>query len=257
MVVSFMIGRVVPVTSLGALVTDLHLSFRKEFGDTRNAVKLVGLIFARPASALATEGILPHLGYLHERSKRNVFFYCAGYREREGADEGPSVVALGNGWTYSDGAFDNFRAEVEHLSGWVYSGGVDLILTNAEYKAAEPGALGRSPSVSLSFDSLISIPLDKLKQDANLPDIFPIFEQISRYAEKADGRDPMWGFSDAVGATLVGRALKEVLINALPEAVRSNARQAFYFAVVDTKRTRRPAGWFQKLVGWIQAIFRN
>lgn len=41
MVVGFMIGRVAPVTSLGALVTDLHLSFRQEFRDSRDAVKLV------------------------------------------------------------------------------------------------------------------------------------------------------------------------------------------------------------------------
>ncbi|MFZ0771086.1 MAG: hypothetical protein WCA49_04015 [Candidatus Sulfotelmatobacter sp.] len=174
----------------------------------------------------------------------------------KGIDEGPSVVSLGNGWIYSDSAFDNFRAEVEHLSDWEYSGGVDLVLTNAEYKAATPGVFGRGSSVSLSFDSLISIPLDKLKQEANLPDIFPIFEKISRYAEQADGRDPTWGFSDAAGATLVGQALKEVLISALPEAVRSQARQAFYFAVKDT-RHKGPQTGLQRAAAWIRGIFSD
>src|SRR5215831_3238643 len=38
----FPIGRVIPVNSLGRVVTDLHSSFRHEFG-TPDTVKLIGL----------------------------------------------------------------------------------------------------------------------------------------------------------------------------------------------------------------------
>ena len=54
----FMIGRVVPVSTYEAVLADLRLSFQNQMADSQNAVELIGLLFARPASAMAREEIL-------------------------------------------------------------------------------------------------------------------------------------------------------------------------------------------------------
>jgi hypothetical protein len=248
----FMIGRVVPVSTYEAVLSDLRVSFQNKLADSEDAVKLIGLLFARPASALAKEEILPHLSYLHQRSKDHVFFYCAGYWKADlPPDSAIGRVALGNGWMYADTLFDNFREEIESLTTWHYSGGVDLILTNAHHRA-EPKKLvgGHISRVSIDFKSAIAISLDTLKKDASLPTIFSIFEEISRYAESGSGRDPAWGFSDHVGGTLVSQAFKEILIHALPEALRDKTREAFYFANSDIGK-KSEKGWRQTVLSWL------
>lgn len=249
------LGQVHLATTYEQICKDLDRSFSAQAGDLQNAVRLVGLIFARPATALAKEDVLPNLSYLHQRSKDFVYFYCGGYWKGDlPPDAETGRVPLGNGWMYSDAAFDNFREQIESLTTWHYSGGADLILTNARYEVPNPKwewlSSRETPYSYLDFTSVIAVNLEEVKRDASLPSVFTIFEGICRYAERSNGQDPTWGFSDQLGGRLAGEAFKEVLVFALPEALRDRTRQAFQFAAKDISRqpSENPG-----LFGWRRA----
>src|SRR5262245_40301582 len=122
---------------LAALPSLLTNTFReKELSQPDRAVRLTGILFARPTSPLAKAEITPNLDDLHHRSGKHIQFLCAGYRV--GGDSQPGDQAeVNSNWVFSAERFNAFRAEMEEVTTWRYSGGVDLILINARYDAED------------------------------------------------------------------------------------------------------------------------
>jgi hypothetical protein len=182
---------------------------------------MVGLLFARPKSPFAASEIIPSFRYHHQRSGSHIDFYCAGFRP------GWEVSTMSDqeiSEFYSDDEFDWFRRDIEQRCKWRYSGGADLLLTNAQFD-------GRN--AELDFSSAISADLVKMKADGAFSSVDSFFETIFRYAENQDGTDPTWGFSDQAGKSVAGSALKSMLISLLPKGLQQDAKRAFYFAVSD------------------------
>lgn len=195
-------------------------------------VRLVGLVFCQPHSKFTKDEILPGLRYFHRRSGEHVNFYFAGYYEAWEAPPGDVMAvqpADGPGWVFSANAFDAFREELQRATTWQYSGGSDFILANARFDTERNEAY-------LDFSSALSITFERLKHDGALSDAGILFERIFAYAESCDGIDPTWGFSDREGRTLVGRALKSLVVSVLPTPLRQEAKTAFHFVSTDLKR---------------------
>ena len=251
--IPIMIGRVRPVTQYDEVCSDLDRSFQRGGQEPLTLVRLVGLLFARPASPLAKEEVIPNLSYLHHRSADFVHFYCGGYWEGSvPPDAETGRIQVANGWMYSDEVFNNVRKEVESRTSWHYSGGVDLILTNARYRPrrgswSELLFTDDRPRSYLDFSSSIVVNLEQLKQTDSLPSVATLFEGICRYAERTNHQDPAWSLSDRLGGALAVEALKEIVLCALPEAVRDKAKVAFQYPVRDISRdaAKRQAskGW--------------
>jgi hypothetical protein len=203
--------------------------------DGEQLVRLVGLLFARPQSKLAADEIVPHLDYFHHRSGLHVDFFCGGYGGYwEGSiREIPDQQVVGPGryanWLFSALKFDAFRMEIERRTAWRYSGGVDLILTNAIYDVNK----GRA---DLDFSSAIEINLDRAKADGAIQSVEMFVEQICQYAEHQSGSDPTWGFSDRMGVGFARSALKGFVLALLPKGVESDGRRAFHLTVQDIGR---------------------
>ena len=195
-------------------------------------VRLVGLVFCQPHSKFTTDEILPALRYFHRRSGEHVNFYFAGYYEAMEAPAGEVMAvppAEGPGWVFSAQAFDNFRQELQRTTSWRYSGGSDFVLANARYDTERDLAY-------LDFRSALSITFERLKHDGALADVGILFERIFAYAESCDGADPTWGFSDREGKSLVGSALKNLVVSVLPAPLRQDAKTAFHFVTTDLKQ---------------------
>src|SRR5205814_993168 len=71
---------VIPAVTYREIENHLNYSFSREGGAKKN-VRMVGLLFARPGSALAKAEVLPNLEYFDRRSGRNIDFYVAGFRQ--------------------------------------------------------------------------------------------------------------------------------------------------------------------------------
>lgn len=137
----------------------LASAFRQRYAGA-NAVRLVGLLFARPTSPLAAEQIVPNLDYFHHRSANHVDFFCAGYGMfweifRNSVPDMEVVARVGdNDWVFSAKMFDLFRQEIEsEAEGWNYGGGVELILANARY---DPTTV----SATIDFSQAVVVDLD-------------------------------------------------------------------------------------------------
>lgn len=213
----------IPAPSLSGISEDLRYYFEKG-----NAVRLVGILFARPEVQLVKDEILPSIEYFHHRSGESSNFYFAGYqRALDGRDNGAYEVVTSetHRWVFSPQSFNRLRADLEGKTKWHYSGATDLILLNAVRDDADRR--------HMSFTSAIVISLESLKHDGNIPHIGALFEQVFRYAEEHGGDDPTWGVSDALGAKTAGNGLKGLLLQALPEGVRGSIREAFHYSVKD------------------------
>jgi hypothetical protein len=137
-----------------------------------------------------------------------------------------AVARVGdNDWLFSAKKFDQFRQEIEQeAEGWTYGGGTELILANAHYDSS-------SESASVDFRQAIVIDLDAAIQEKAITDVDHLFEDIVRYTEGQQGDDPTWGFSDRMGLKTARRALKQLLLSILPQAVRTDGGTAFHFYV--------------------------
>ena len=66
----------VPAYSYEIACRELANAFRHSSPEN---VRMVGLLFARPESSLASSEIVPNLDYYHHRSGKHIDFFCAGY----------------------------------------------------------------------------------------------------------------------------------------------------------------------------------
>jgi hypothetical protein len=213
-----------PAVSYDEVCADLARSFRGQEPvpfEPRSTVRMVGLLFARPEVPFAASEIMPSITYYHLRSGHHINFYCAGF---------------GIGWDvsrisdreilsfYSDRRFEEFRRDIESRCNWKYSGGADLLLTNAIFDGRD---------ARLDFTSAITADLMTMKADGAITSVGWFFERIFRYAERQDGSDPTWGFSNQAAKHVAGSALKSLLISLLPKGLQEDIKRAFHFAVRD------------------------
>ncbi|MBM4031047.1 MAG: hypothetical protein FJ291_04595 [Planctomycetes bacterium] len=202
-------------------------------GDRPAAPRPVGLLFCRPESSIAATEILPSLGYYHLRSGRHIDFYFAGYtnqcpdkRERNLYRQ-PECSHRQFSWWFSDQLFDEFRGEVQNHTSWCYSGGTDLILTQA-------GPLYHYQA-DLDYRNAIVIVLEELQRLAQGLTAGMLFERIFRAAER-ESEAPICELSDNEGLRLGRSALWSLVLSVLPESIRSEASRARHFAVRDISK---------------------
>lgn len=206
-----------------------------------NAVRMVGWLFARPGSALTKSDIFPNLNYFHYRSGDFITFYICGYSVTHRKNDAACVVD-GRRWEFDDRIFDDLRRYIEGASTWTYSGAVDLILANASLWECghETGADGKTRvtdySASLDFSSALCANLEKMKAIGAIDSVETFFEDIFRHAERQDGLDPTWGFSDKQGMKVAGSALKHLVLSLLPEPLRKDVEKAPHFAIRNIKK---------------------
>ena len=193
---------------------------------------MVGILFAHPDSPLAKSEIVPRLPYFHELSDNHVTFYCAGYgAEGEDLINAKNVVEIDEiTWRFSDRAFIETFQEFEKRTGLKYSGGVDLVLTNAQFDPA-------TKSAQLDFISTIFCQLDQMKEKRAFPSIEQFFMRIINYSSSAKSNDPTWGFSHQEIKRASGSALKRVILSLLPKNLGEDYNKLEHFAIQVTAPT--------------------
>jgi len=155
-------------------------------------MKLVGLLFMHPSSAVAKNDILPRINHYHIRSRERADFFLAGYdefdRDSEERDASePTTQVAGVDWRFSDQRFNEFLTEIESTTRWKYSGATDLVLL--------PASLDDDDAVNLDFSQCISCNLEQIVRDKAYPDVPVFLETLFRFANESDMPSP-YRFSD-------------------------------------------------------------
>jgi hypothetical protein len=134
-------------------------------------------------------------------------------------------------WFFSPSVFNQFVTEIEAMTSWTYSGGTDIIITNARYNAA-------SKTASLDFSSALAIDLDKAKKEEAIQDIPHLIETIFEFVKNLneDIHDPAFVYSDRHGHRIIRSSLKNLLLSFLPKPFQPEARRAFHFIAQDIGR---------------------
>ena len=215
-------GNVGPATSQDGMTERVLLT---------NRAKLVGILFAQPGQALVKDQVLPNLPYFHERTANNVDFFFAGYSTGSSGDaDAVKVATIDNvKWFYSAQALNRLRAEVESSVKWRYSGGCDLLLTNARLDEDRK-------RVRLDFATSVICPLPEMLRIEAIASVSEFFDEIFRYAEKQDRNDPTWGLGDSLGFDKAGSILKAVALSLLPKSVGKEAEKLVHLAAEDVSK---------------------
>ena len=159
-------------------------------------------------------------------------FYFGGYYQSRRPKKHEVVAVQREGhesWMFSPKSFDSFRREIEDMTKWRYSGGTDFILANARYDLS-------AQTARLDFHTAVCFTFERMKEEGVLLEASMLFEKIFQHAEKCNGVDPAWGFSDREGVALAGSALKSLLLSALPKSVQKQAQAAFHFVSKDIEK---------------------
>ena len=198
-----------PAYSLNQVLHEIAKAFRsRDQEEEGERVRMVGLLFAPPGTAISKAEILPRLNDFHHRSGNNIDFFCAGYGaywpESWAPDAQPVATTADprfgykTDWFYSAKHFNDFRNEIKSKAkSWNYSGEVDLVLLNAHPDTYE--------LAKLNFTRAVVLRVDQLKKDKLIESAPVLFEKICSYADGQRGDDPTWGFSDEMGLK-VGRS---------------------------------------------------
>ena len=183
----------IPAWSLEEIVVTLTQAFNSRYSG--DAIRLVGLLFAPPESSLGKSEIIKSLDYFHHRSGDKIDFFCAGYR-RYGKDRQVvverEVSSDSNPWYFNVIDFEALRKETQKSSSWKYSGEADLILLNVWKSESSQDAV-------LDWSSAICCDLERMKKDKAIESARRFFEDIFRFVDGYDGKDPVWDLSDQQG----------------------------------------------------------
>lgn len=160
--------------------------------------------------------------YLHDRSGRDVYFYCAGYGGYWNRDLVPDMEELEakkelwSPWAFSSRLFAAFVDELEHATDWEYSGGTELILLGPQ----------------VDFASAVVLKIDAMVEDHCLCPPAEVFEIIMRYCRRAQENPSAFSFSDLQVPGIGFGALLELL----PPPVRHLWKVGRHYAVRDLSR---------------------
>lgn len=194
-------------------------------------VRMVGIVFAPPHSPIAKAEIVPRIGDWHFRSGQHIDFWFAGYSASSDGAAGYVKVEIPglHPWDYSAERFNALCNEFKARSRWRPSGSSELLLLNA--RCGPPANVAQ-----LDFGTLVCCQLDLMKADQAILSVERFFESVFRFAETADGADPVWSFSDQQGVDIAGSALKRAVLSLLPAGVQAEYRKAEHLAVRDLSR---------------------
>lgn len=218
-----------PAVDYEELTSRLTERFRYRYdGDPSSRTRMVGIVFARPNSPLAKSEIIPQLNDWHFRSGDHIDFYFTGYAYPHPVVSGYMEVAIAgaDSWLYSAESFNALRREVESRTSWQYSGGCELLLTNARFSPT-------SKTADFDFSSTICCQLDVMKSDQAIHTVEGFFETVFRFAESANDEDPTWGFSDSQAIDVAGSALKRVVLGLLLKGLDTAYKKVEHFAIRD------------------------
>jgi len=217
----------IPTVTYESVLETLGTAFRTRY--SRDDVNIAGILFARPASRFAQREVLPHIDYWHHRSSSSTDFFCPGYVVDSSGQSGPVVASVGGDlWCFNNMHFAMFLEEFEAITRWRYSGGCEVIVTNARYDRDEERSW-------LDLSTAIAIDLEAAARDSAMRDVSGLCEAVFSFARNLNESDddPCWTFSDLLGKRVVKGSLKELLLSYLPSSIRPEARKAFYFAASD------------------------
>ena len=155
-------------------------------------VKIIGIMFCHPGSAIASKDILPRLEYLHYRSGEYTDLFWAGYgpfmHGRTPPPAFPVKIVGDTEWAFSDEAFNAMRVEIEANTTWKYSGETDLLLTTARLNPETHKAY-------LDFSETLVCDLDKMLQQGAITSVARFLEELFRFGENSSTKD-VFDYSD-------------------------------------------------------------
>lgn len=222
------------VNSYRGMLHELGDAFENRY--CRKDANITGILFARPESEFAKKHILPHIDYWHHRSDNYTDFFCPGYFSKNCyGDTQPITTVSGDTWYFSNHALIEFLNELEKLTTWRYSGGSELLVTNAIYKEENINQLDTRMKASLDLSSAIAIDLEKANYDKAFRDVTGLAEAIFEFAKNLNESvdDPCWKFSNSQGIRVVEGTLKNFLIAYLPSWLKPEVKRAFHFVTTD------------------------
>jgi len=221
-----------PIVSIAATIfPDRRLgeAVKKRYQDkeAKPYVKMIGILFARPTMEPTAEHILPNFDYFDHRSGQNFDFFCAGYQKTETSTKPGKVLATvaNQNISFDISLFVEIVKEIEGQCDWKYGGGTELLLTNV--------ILDPVSDPVIDFSQCIVCRLDEMLADKAITSVSHFFEEIMAYAERNDGRDPTWGFSDQRAVKSVRSALTWLVLSLLPRKLGDEIMATKYFAISD------------------------
>jgi hypothetical protein len=186
--------------------------------DTNTSVRLVAQIFGKPESEVMKE-ILAQEPHIHQKTGKRMNFYFPGYKD----GVAPSAE------TFSLEHYIKAMDEMEELTKW--KGGLEtyLLLMNSVTDAA-------SGTARLDYSGIVAITFERAIEKKTIPSVAGLLTEIMQFADKYEGDDPTWGFSDKKGVDSVGSALVELLLHLLPKWLKGDVEKARQFRIVDVSR---------------------
>lgn len=164
-----------------------------------------------------TTQILPDIQYWDARSDIRFSLFVIGYQEVSGAAK------------FLPKKFAEEVGNLETVTKWTYSGGVDVLILNS-YVEANGGTpwFAFDPVIGFSLERLIAI-----NKDFSLAQFV---EGLIRFSKSYEGNDPTWSLSDQQGVRLTKSAFKKWISLLIPEPIRADASEAFFFYTKDLQR---------------------
>ncbi len=204
------------------LLSDSNERIEKRYQDSD--VKLIGYLFCRPTSQKVKNEIISNLNYFHFRSEDSIDIYMMGFYPDKKVKEGFKIA--GDLWAYSDEMFNESRKNMEDLTNWRYSGGIDLLLTHVVCDS-EKNTYGPD------FSRSIVCHIDDLVEIKAFSSIEAFFEKLFRHAEYASSENPIWELSDQFGMSTIQSGLRRFLLSLLPKNLLGELDIIAKFAVTD------------------------
>lgn len=196
----------------------------------KNKREMIGIIFAHPEHELVKNEIIPFFNYMDIRSGKHVDFFFSGYlNQRElGEIDRVSPVEIELKYSrenvyFSEVLFLELIKDIERLTNWKRTGGVDFLLLDVVQDKGKP---------SLDFSKAIQIELSLAREKERIPLLSIFFESIFRFCESNARKRRTWALSDNQIPSLALTALE----NLLPAGLFSLYKTGSIYAVRDLSK---------------------
>ena len=182
------------------------------------------ILLAPTFTRVGKEGIIPRLGYLNDRSGRDVHFYCAGYGGYWHPSRFPDMEDLGeiryeNGcvipWAFSQKVFASFVDELERSTSWRYSGESDLILLGSE----------------IDFKDCLVYDIEAMIEDGAIRRSSELFEAIIQYSRARRPTKSAHDLSDRKGIKLFAEETASAVLSLLPKPAQALWKRGKHYAI--------------------------
>jgi hypothetical protein len=198
---------------------------------------LVALLFADNGFPLVKQEILPFLNRFHVRSARFTHFLFAGYVSNVSENSADfkncsfAVEAYNQRkWYFNATAFEKIRKDLENLTSWKYSGGVDFLLFDA---VREPTSGNK---LCLQFDQVVFFELSEAREKNQIPVLSKFFEELFRYSENNEAT--IIDYSNSHMLPICASVTEGILKKLIPnyDALAKGFQKGKLFAVKDFRR---------------------